>query len=337
MDNALEMLINKGIKVDKIFSPEHGMYGVPDGQKIDDSFYGTVRIPVKSLYGKNLYPSQNEYDGLDALIFDIESVGLRFYTFIYTMFYCMKAAADQGKVFMVLDRPNPLGRYVFGKIILPELTSFVGDCFLPASYGFTNGELALYIKKKYKLNLDLRIIKCTGWNGEYFCHGNELWNIPSPALPTFNSLLAYAGFCFFEQTNLSEGRGTYKPFEYIGAPWVDSQGLVAYLRNKFPDLKVRERTFVPFDRKYKGELCFGAEFFPSLKDNFFVISHSILRYCFRSGKLVINENIDRLTADRQFRLSIENTEEFSFDLWEKEGMEFMHSNEDILLYGRDKK
>jgi len=228
-------------------------------------------VPIYSLYGKSKRPTEEMIDKLDVLVFDIQDVGARFYTYIYTMALAMEAAALNGKQFIVLDRPNPItGSKVEGPILQPGFESFVGMFPMPVRHGMTVGELALLFKGERWIegaeSLDLKIVPMTGWNRNvWFDQTNVKWISPSPSMRTLNTATVYPGTCFIEGTNLSEGRGTEIPFEIIGAPWVDSKELAREMNSlglegvSFEAVEFTPIAMLPSvpNPKYKNELCGG--------------------------------------------------------------------------------
>lgn len=341
----MELMLKDGVKIKKIFTPEHGLFGIADGMPVKNSHHPKYGIEIISLYGEKLRPEEEDLRDIDILVFDIQDVGLRFYTFIYTLAYTMESAEKYKIPYIVLDRPNPLsGKIIKGPRIRENLNSFVGGYELPIRYELTIGELALYFKKLKKWNIDLKIIKMESWKREYFYPNTGLfWNVPSPNLPTFSSTICYAGFCFFEAVNISEGRGTTKPFEYIGAPWLDQDLLYEeLLKEGFEDVAFRKRYFVPEFSKYKGKICKGLEFFPLTYDSDFIrVALSILKIVFKYFGDKIQfvkynevERIDFLIGDEETKRDIlegKNWEEI-YHRWEKEENEYRNFIEDILLY-----
>lgn len=342
MNDGIELMFKNNVNIVKIFTPEHGLYGLPDGQEYGDQIHPIYKIPVISLYGKNKKPTSEQLKDVDALVYDIQDVGLRFYTFIYTLAYSLIAANENSKKFIVLDRVNPLGRVVFGPRIKREFFTFVGNYELPLRYGLTPGELARYFQKYLKLDVDLEVVQIEGWNGDTFDKLELKWNIPSPALPTFESTLAYSGMCLIEGSNISEGRGTPKPFCFIGAPWINENELYDFLRKKFPNLILRKRNFIPNFSKFQGELCNGVEFFSETKDNFVIIAVEMIRYLVQKEDFEFRKYIDRennLQRDHiENLLGVEKNIFFENNLsylddWNKSAQEFIGFCDDILLYG----
>lgn len=265
LEEDLDVFAEAGYKVDRLFTPEHGLYGAMDGAKVDDNRHPKYGIPMISLYGEKRTPGAEDLAGLDVLVYDIQDVGLRYYTYIYTLANCMKAADAAGLPLVVLDRPNPLGSEIGGNRMDPKISTFVGDYELATRYGLTIGELGYYFKKYLKLNLTYAVIPMKGYRKTMLWpQTGQLWNLPSPSIHTFQSTLCYYGGCFFEGTNISEGRGTAAPFQIYGAPFIDMDKLVSELRLRIQDenLAFRKRAFTPFWSKHEGQTCFGVEFIP---------------------------------------------------------------------------
>ncbi len=323
--HILDIFATEGINVKKVFTPEHGLYGDLDGKAIENSRHPKYGYPIISLYSDKKAPSKEDFDDLDIVIYDIQDVGLRFFTYINTLYYTMETASKMGIEFLVLDRINPLGRKISGGRISKDMSSFVGDHFLPIRYGLTTGELAMYYKKLYNMDINLKISKISGWHGEEFHKIGLVWNMPSPNLPTFSSLLAYTGMVFLEGTNLSHGRGTTKPFELIGAPWIDPYDLYDYLKEKHPEIDFRMRSFIPFYREYAGKICHGLEFFPKPSDDYLSVALDLLRYFKKYDEFETNDHLDRLAGIEDF---INNLSEMNTGAPE----DYRDFIEDIILY-----
>jgi uncharacterized protein YbbC (DUF1343 family) len=218
--HLVDALLAQGVKVKRVFAPEHGFRGKADaGEKVESGKDAKTGLPVVSLYGSHKKPTPEDLSGVEIVVFDIQDVGARFYTYISTMTYVMEACAEQGKAVWVLDRPNPNGFYVDGPMLQPEFSSFVGMLPIPVVHGMTVAELAQMINGeawlKDGLQCELNVITCDGWNR------NDVYILPekpSPNLPTITSILLYPSLCFFEGTGFSVGRGTDQPFEVFGHP-----------------------------------------------------------------------------------------------------------------------
>jgi uncharacterized protein YbbC (DUF1343 family) len=262
----------EGVKIVALFGPEHGIRGeVPDGKSISHGVDAKTGIPVFSLYGEVKKPTEEMLKDIDVLIFDIQDVGARFYTYISTMSYCMEACAEMGKKFIVLDRPNPIrGVYVDGPILEPRFKSFVGLHPIPVAHGMTVGELAKMFNDEGWLEnavkADLTVVKMENYSRRMWFDQTGLpWVKPSPNMMTLKTAIVYTATCFIEGTNVSEGRGTQHPFEWIGAPWIDGEKLAKELNYyKLPGVKFEPISFTPtdiekvtIDPKYEGEKCGG--------------------------------------------------------------------------------
>jgi uncharacterized protein YbbC (DUF1343 family) len=222
-------------------------------------------VPAWSLYGDtaaSLKPTAAQLAGLDVLVFDVQDVGARYYTYQATMMLCMEAAAAAGVAFAVLDRPNPIGGVaVEGPRLRAGFESFCGLHDLAVRHGMTVGELARLFRAERKLDVDLEVIPCEGWRrGMTFLETGLPWVIPSPNMPTPGTALVYPGMCLLEGTNLSEGRGTTLPFELFGAPWLDGHRLAEALStDRFPGIRFRPASFVPTWDKHAGDRCHGVQ------------------------------------------------------------------------------
>jgi uncharacterized protein YbbC (DUF1343 family) len=244
-----------------LFSPEHGFEAVvQDAVPVPDSRDKATGLPVYSLYGKSEGPSPAQLKKLDLLLLDLQDVGVRFYTYLSTLFHCLRACGKAKVPMMVLDRPNPLtGTRVEGPMLDPRYSSFVGLVKVPLRHGMTLGELARYLNQVYTLKAELKVIPMKGWSREmWFDQTGLAWVPPSPNLPSFSSALVYPGTCLIEGTNLSEGRGTPLPFQQVGAPWVDPGLLVSRLNAlKLPGAHFAPVAFIPKADKHHGRACYG--------------------------------------------------------------------------------
>ena len=256
-------LLQKEVNLVKLFSPEHGVRGdIQAGEVVDYYVDEKTQLPVYSLYGKNKIPSYEMLADLDALAFDLQDIGSRFYTYLYTMSYCMQACAQYHIPFLVFDRPNPLGGSVVeGNLISDGFTSFVGLHPIPQRYGLTIGETALLFQKEFHIPCELKIIPMKGWQRWMYYEVTGLpWILPSPNMPTVDTAIVYNGTCIFEGTNISEGRGTTKPFELIGAPWLDAEYLASCMNElRLEGVLFRPVYFTPSFSKHVGILCKGVQ------------------------------------------------------------------------------
>ena len=264
----------ENVNLTAIFGPEHGVRGIePDGKAVDSAVDPASGVTIFSLYGKTRRPTEDMIHALDVFVFDIQDVGARFYTYIYTMALAMEVAALNDKKFVVLDRPNPItGNRVEGPMLEEGFESFVGKYKLPVRHGMTVGELALMYKGegwiKGAEKLDLEIVRMEGWRRElWFDQTNLPWINPSPSMRTLSTATLYPGTCFIEGTNLSEGRGTEYPFEKIGAPWVDAELLAKEMNSLhlegvvFEAIEFTPKAILPSvpNPKYKDELIGGVQ------------------------------------------------------------------------------
>jgi uncharacterized protein YbbC (DUF1343 family) len=252
-------LMEAGYAISAFFGPEHGFRGdAQDGVEVaDGSFLG---IPSYSLYGTRDTPEPRMLDGLDCVVYDIQDVGCRYYTYLYTLANIMAACEKTGTRVVVLDRPDPIGGIeVEGAPIAPEHSSFVGGYRLPHRYGMTVGEFALYLKGEYFPGTMLEVVELKGWKRSMFFEECGLpWVSPSPNIPSIATAMVYPGTCLFEGTELSEGRGTTRPFETLGAPWIDGEALrAAMAAQKLPGVTFTRAAFTPTFSKHKGVFCEG--------------------------------------------------------------------------------
>lgn len=252
-----------GFKLKALFGPEHGVWA--NAQDLVEVGHGrdpATRLPVWSLYGDTRVPSAEMLRGLDTLVFDVQDVGSRYYTFVYTMLHAMEACAAHGKALVVLDRPNPLGGASLGGNVLdPEYRSFVGLHALPVRHGLTVGELARLFQAERGLDLELTVVEMRHWRrGMHYEQTGLPWVLPSPNMPTVDTAFVYPGGCLIEGTNLSEGRGTTRPFELVGAPWLDPWKLARQLDAlSLPGVRFRPVFFTPTFHKHAGQACGGVQ------------------------------------------------------------------------------
>jgi len=264
--SARVLAAGRGWKLKMLFGPEHGIWGeAQDMAHVDHSRDPLTGLPVHSLYGESkekLIPPADLLKSLDALVIDMQDIGSRYYTFIYTMALCMRAAAPLGVKVIVLDRPNPIdGIHLEGNIREEKYSSFVGMFPLPTRHGMTAGELARYFNARFNLGCDLEVVPMRGWKRWMWWGDTGLaWVIPSPNMPTVFTATVYPGMCLIEGTNLSEGRGTTHPFELFGAPWFDPFQLSDALNQlDLPGVIFRPHYFMPTFQKHAGKACGGVE------------------------------------------------------------------------------
>lgn len=245
-----------------LFSPQHGFWGTEQDNMIEtpDAPDPATGLPVYSLYSHTRRPTDRMMEDIDVLLIDLQDVGTRVYTFITTLAYCLEEARRQGKEIVLLDRPNPIGgTAVEGNILNPAMISYVGVYHLPMRHGLTIGELARLFNQEMDIQADLRVIPLEGWHrSRYFDPSDYPWIMPSPNMPGFSTALVYPGQVIWEGTNVSEGRGTTRPFEVFGAPFIDPREVKEYLRDIFlPGVRLIETTFRPTFQKWQGQECRG--------------------------------------------------------------------------------
>jgi len=336
-----------GVKVTALFSPEHGLWGTARaGEKINSQTDPVYKLPVYSLYGKTQKPTSEMLRNIDVLIFDIQDIGARFYTYIYTMSLAMEAAAQNGKTFVVLDRPNPInGISVQGNILEPALASFIGLYPIPVRHGMTAGELAKMFNGQGWLaggiKARLVVVPMEDWRRRMWYDQTDLRFIkPSPNMPDLETAAVYPGLCLLEGTNVSEGRGTTMPFRQFGAPWIDSKLLAGRLNAmNLPAMRFEPVSFTPTSSKYQGRECHGVHVLVTDRDRLTPYS---------SGIRIVNEicrmypdqfewrasHFDRLCGTSKIRNAI--TSHSSLDVlqnrWQKELESFLKIRDGYLIY-----
>ncbi|MCM3674400.1 DUF1343 domain-containing protein [Peribacillus simplex] len=260
------------INLTALFGPEHGVRGdAQAGASVEYYIDEKTGLPVYSLYGKTKKPTPEMLKDVEVLVFDIQDVGTRYYTYIYTMAYAMEAAKENDIPFIVLDRPNPQGgESVDGPVLEPEFSSFVGLYPIPLKHGMTVGELATLFNKEFKIGADLKVIKMKGWKRVMDYDDTGLpFVLPSPNMPTVSTTFVYPATGLIEGTNVSEGRGTTKPFELIGAPYINSDELAGKLNAlRLPGVKFRAASFTPTFSKHAGKLSHGVEIYITDREEF---------------------------------------------------------------------
>jgi uncharacterized protein YbbC (DUF1343 family) len=269
--HLVDRLVSSGrFPIVRLFGPEHGVRGeAQDMEAVAEPSDRATGLPVVSLYGdteSSLRPKPEHLEGLDAIVYDLQDVGARFYTFVYTLSYVLEAAAGAGIPVIVLDRPNPIGGLaVEGPVLEPEWSSFVGRFALPVRHGLTTGELGRLFQSAFGIGGDLRVVPMSGWTRRMQFEDTGLpWVLPSPNMPTPDTARVYPGGCLMEGTNLSEGRGTTRPFELVGAPWLDP-GTFAETLSQAGDAEgldgvlFRAASFRPMFQKHQGKSCGGVQ------------------------------------------------------------------------------
>lgn len=335
-------ILHEKTKLTALFAPEHGIRGaVTAGGTVGNDVDEKTGITVHSLYGKTKRPTPEMLQNVDVLVYDIQDVGARFYTYISTMKYAMQAAAENNKTFLVLDRPNPInGNVVQGAVLEDGFQTFVGVTKIPQRYGLTCAEVAQFINKEDNINCDLKICKMTGWNRDMYYEDTKLktWVMPSPNIPTIDSAVAYAGTCLFEGTNLSEGRGTTRPFEIIGAPWIDSTALANKLNGcNLEGVYFRATTFSPTTSKFKDETCSGVEIHVTDRNTFNPVNAGVtMLYTIRDMypndfKYLDNGQIKNLTGGDYVKNATYTLEEL-YNKFDSSSKQFKEASSKYKLY-----
>ncbi len=336
-----------------VFGPQHGLWGHTQDNMIEwegyiDPYWG---VPVHSLYGKHRKPTPEMLSGLDVLVIDLQDVGARYYTFIWTMALAMEACQEQKVAVVVLDRPNPIGgQQLEGPLLDMHFRSFVGLYPIPVRHGMTIAEIALFLHDQFLTEVDLTLIPMDGWRRSmYFDQTGLTWAMPSPNVPIWETTRVYPGMCLLEATNLSEGRGTTRPFEIFGAPWMEGRRFAKKLNSLgLPGIVFRPIEFQPTFHKYQGNVCGGCFMHVTHPDLFqpFLTTLAILRetlqiheahfqwkappYEYEYEKLpfdilVGNDSIRRLLMESAPLEEIESS-------WQKDLREFEQRRQQWLLY-----
>ena len=353
--SGYEVLRSSGASVKYLFGPEHGFTGdLREGGVVGDTEDEGSNTPIIGLYKDGFDPPRKSTIAeLDTLIYDIQDLAVRCYTYVYTMIEMMDIAAEAGTEFLIFDRPPPLsGKKYDGSVIKGELSSFIGGYGLPMIYGLTPGELGKYVSSEYEFDIDPQVVRMEGWSRHlWYDETDLLWVAPSPGIPHFETALIYPATVLFEATNVSEGRGTTKPFQYFGAPWIRS----AELTDRVEELKegglikgfdLRRCSFIPRFSKYEGEQCHGCEIFVRNRDQFspFRLGLSLLKllrdlypgeFEWYNGDLDRDISyFDRLAGSVKYRELIDEGSSFDRLLeYSSKGLrEFSSTVEDYFLY-----
>lgn len=335
------------------FGPQHGIKGEKQDNMVesDDFIHPQFNIPVFSLYGTTRTPTREMLEHIDMLLIDLQDVGTRVYTFISTMAHCLQAAKQYGKKVVVLDRPNPIGgNTAEGNLLREEFRSFVGAYPIPMRHGLTIGELAQLFNNYYQIGCELEVIPMEGWHRSMLFNETGLhWIPPSPNMPTPTTAMVYSGQVILEGTNLSEGRGTTRPFEFWGAPFIDPYQLKKKVqKRKLPGIHVREIFFQPTFNKWHHEVCGGLQIHITDPDTYKpyittlamiqdVISLYPHHFSWRKPPYEYEKEkmpIDLIMGDKSLREGIEQQKDIN-DLeasWQKELQDFKEIAQGYLLY-----
>lgn len=342
-------------KLTTLFGPEHGIWGdAQDMAHVGHSIDPLTGLTVYSLYGateKDLAPKPEQLREIEALVIDLQDIGARYYTFIYTMAFCMAEAAKCGVPVVVLDRPNPIdGVHIEGNLGDPRNRSFVGWYQLPTRHGMTIGELAGYFNETETLGCNLTVVPMRGWKRAMWFDDTGLpWVLPSPNMPTLDAATVYPGMCLVEGTNLSEGRGTTRPFTFFGAPWLDAFKLADALNKlALPGVRFRPHYFLPQFQKQAQKVCGGVEL--HVTDRAVFEPYRTGLWCVKVARDLDPENfrwrtetyeyvsdpiaIDLLTWTDRYRLLVDSDGEIEEWIaeWREPLKEFERRREEFLLY-----
>ncbi|PJN60556.1 hypothetical protein PAEAM_25860 [Paenibacillus sp. GM1FR] len=333
-----------------LYACEHGLYGeLQAGVRFGDMLHPHLDIPVFSLYGDYKKPTPAMLAGVDTVLFDIQDVGIRYYTYASTLFHMMDACAEAGKRMLILDRPNPLGgNEVEGGVLNAGYESLVGAWRIPVRTGLTIGELALMVNSEMDVPCKLDVVAMEGWQRSMeFADCGLPWILPSPNMPTLDSVRVYAGTCLFEGTNVSEGRGTTRPFEWIGAPWIEGERLAERFREyKLEGVHVHPVYMSPTFSKHAGELCGGVRIFVTDSRKFravetgLVLLHELVslypeQFCWlKPPEPGSRYFIDLLAGGKEVRETIHDRAEFVrlMDAWNVQAAEWKERRKPFLLY-----
>ena len=354
MEHAVALFLKSGkIKLKAIFGPQHGFRGETQDNMVEWKGFrdkGTG-IPVYSLYGHTRKPEAEMLKNINVLAIDLQDIGSRYYTFIWTMELCIQACLEMNKPVVILDRPNPIGgKIIEGPVLDTAYASFVGQRPMPIRHGMTAGEIANYLKNEFYPSLDLHVIKMQGWKRKMWFDETALpWVMPSPNMPALDTAIVYPGMCLLEGTNLSEGRGTTRPFEIFGAPFIEPDRLVKKLKEfKLAGVIFRTMYFQPTFQKHEGKLCGGAQIHVTDRDRFkpFKTGVAILKavhdiypkqfkwkqppYEYETVKMPI----DILAGTDRIRIEIEKgtNPDTMEDRWKEELKAFQKTRKKYLLY-----
>ncbi|TNJ66626.1 DUF1343 domain-containing protein [Paenibacillus hemerocallicola] len=347
VDGCAEM---KDAQLAALFACEHGIRGERQaGVLFGDETDPRLGIPVFSLYGETKKPTEAMLEHVDVVLFDIQDIGVRFFTYLATLAYVMEACALSGKTLIILDRPNPFGGFCCeGGKLVPCFESFVGIAPIPFRTGMTIGEFAVYMNDRLERKCDLKVVRLQGWRRSMeFDETGLPWVMTSPNTPTLDSCRVYPGTCMFEGTNLSEGRGTTRPFEMIGAPWMDGELLAREMNGlRLPGVHFQPVYFTPAFSKHQGQFCSGVQLYVTDKRTFRSVETG-LRLVHLASKLAPDRFewippfkegrkhfIDYLTGSDLVRTKVRDAVETEriVELWSKDADDWRREREPFLLY-----
>ncbi|MDX6272363.1 MAG: hypothetical protein QOD28_3586 [Acidobacteriota bacterium] len=340
-------------KLTALFGPQHGIRGEAQDNMIESphTFDAETGLPIYSLYSETREPTEAMLEEIDAFVFDMQDVGCRIYTFVYTLANCMRAAQKYGKRVVVCDRPNPIGgEKVAGNILEPEYASFVGQFPLPTRHGMTVCELAKMFKERWDINCELELVLMEGWTRElWFDQTDAVWVLPSPNIPTLDSATVFPGTVHLEGTQMSEGRGTTKPFELIGAPYIDPAAFRRELDSlDLPGVHFRACSFQPTFQKHAGSACGGVQIHVTDREQFepvitgvatVKVAHDLYpdRFLWKQPpyEYVYDKNpFDVIAGTASLREALQRGDSLNAirDSWDADLMGFMSERSKYLLY-----
>lgn len=348
-------LLNKRFpdQLTALFSPQHGFFAEKQDNMIESKSIRdpVLDIPIYSLYGKTRIPTKDMTDSIDILIIDLQDVGTRVYTFIYTISYCLEAAKQAGIKTVILDRPNPInGVAVEGNILSPDFASFVGRYPIPMRHGLTVAEMSLMMNESFGIECDLSVIPMKNWKRPMFFDETGLpWVPPSPNLPTPTSAIVYPGQVIWEGTNISEGRGTTQPFEVFGAPFLDIEKMISFMGGRIlPGATLRPLAFEPTSNKWQNEFCNGFQIHVTDRDQYnpYITSLKLLQgilknfpgsFTYKSPPYEYEYKklpMDLILGDKELRKQLENFDDLDEieTSWQHGIDEFRKISEPFILY-----
>jgi uncharacterized protein YbbC (DUF1343 family) len=274
LEHAIDLFKkSKKFQLTALFGPQHGIYGETQDNMIEWEGFSDLHtgLPVFSLYGCTRKPEPSMLEDIDVIVIDLQDVGARYYTFVWTMENCMQACMEMNKSLIILDRPNPIGGHkIEGPVLEKAYASFVGQRPLPIRHGMTTGEIGNFLRNEFYPSLDFHVIYIQGWKRKMWFDETGLpWVMPSPNMPTPDTATVYPGICLLEGTNISEGRGTTRPFEIFGAPVIEPGLLVKQLKEfDLSGVIFRPLYFQPTFQKHAGKVCGGAQLYVAQRESF---------------------------------------------------------------------
>lgn len=343
----------EGIDLKALFGPQHGIRGDVQDNMVETphTLDRETGLPVYSLYSETREPTEEMLSDVDVLVCDLQDVGCRIYTFVYTIANCMRAAAKFGKRVVVCDRPNPIdGVEVEGNVLEPEFASFVGQFPIPTRHGMTAGELSRMFNSHWGINCELEVVTMDGWSRElWFDETDAPWVMPSPNIPTLDSATVFPGTVHIEGTQVSEGRGTTRPFEFVGAPYIDAADFERHLQGEgLPGVRFRASNFLPTFQKHSGVVCGGVQIHVTDRRIFkpVVTGVAVVKACFDMYgeslrwkeppyEYVFDKNpFDVISGTDKLRSSIERGDSLEAirDSWAEGLSEFLTLRTEYLLY-----